>query len=146
MNALTDYHLMVKVKSSMDQFADGLKALGLLSRIQENPDVWRSFFVPSKQAKLTPGEYIIINFSLCDIRCIVSCNLSSWVYRVYLLVNIINSHADQLKSLLNTEFAEKGTNARRVQEQTYIYFVDFLDDCYGKLFIFCVLCTSFMCP
>jgi len=57
LNALTDYHLMVKVKSSMDQFADGLNALGVLSKIRENPDVWESFFVPSKQAKLTPGDY-----------------------------------------------------------------------------------------
>ena len=31
-------------------------------------------------------------------------------------------------------FAEKGSNLRKQQEQAYIHFIDFLDECSGKFF------------
>ena len=33
-------------------------------------------------------------------------------------------------------FAEKGTNLREQQEQVYIHFIDFLDECSGKFLNF----------
>ena len=43
-----------------------------------------------------------------------------------------NDCADGLKTLFNVLFVEKGSNLRREQEQAYVHFVDFLDECSGK--------------
>ena len=32
----------------------------------------------------------------------------------------------------SVKFAEKGSNQRKEQEQAYVHFVDFLDECAGK--------------
>ena len=39
--------------------------------------------------------------------------------------------ADELKTLVEIEFSEEGSNLRRVEEQTWIHFVNFLDQCEG---------------
>lgn len=36
-----------------------------------------------------------------------------------------------LKSLLHVLFAVKGSDLRREEEQAYVHFVDFLDECSG---------------
>ena len=51
---LLRYRLCVKVKAEMDQFTDGLKALGFLDMLREQPPLWEGYFVPSKTA-LSPG-------------------------------------------------------------------------------------------
>ncbi len=53
-SAVLDYHLMMKVKSSMDQFMDGLKSVGFLERVQQHPLLWKPFFISSSQT-LVPG-------------------------------------------------------------------------------------------
>ncbi len=35
------------------------------------------------------------------------------------------------KSMIRVQFSEKGSNMRAKEEQTYIYFVDFVDECQG---------------
>ena len=42
-------------------------------------------------------------------------------------------NVDIMKDMLYVVFAEKGSNIGRLQEQTFIHFTDFLDECYGKL-------------
>ena len=54
-SALVDFHVMAKVKCIMDQFMEGLKALGLLFKIQANPNVWEPMFIKS-DTKLTTGK------------------------------------------------------------------------------------------
>ena len=44
LSALTDYHLMLKVKAAMDQFIDGLGAMGILEPIRANPEGFSVFF------------------------------------------------------------------------------------------------------
>ena len=39
-SAMIDYHLMLKVKSMMDQFMEGLNEMGVLQKIQEQPLLW----------------------------------------------------------------------------------------------------------
>ena len=38
-NALVEYHCMIKVKAAMDQFKNGLNALGLWGMLQECPAI-----------------------------------------------------------------------------------------------------------
>ncbi len=33
--------------------------------------------------------------------------------------------------MIRVQFSEKGSNMRAKEEQTYIYFVDFVDECQG---------------
>ena len=54
-SVVLDYHLMMKVKSCMDQFMDGLKSLGFLDRIQSCPSLWEPLFVGLSQT-LTAGQ------------------------------------------------------------------------------------------
>lgn len=42
---LLDYHLMLEVKSVMDQFKEGVNEVGLLEDIQKNPLLWEPLFV-----------------------------------------------------------------------------------------------------
>lgn len=39
--------------------------------------------------------------------------------------------AEQMKSLFKVKFSEKGSNVRVKEEQTYVFFVDFIDECEG---------------
>lgn len=43
-------------------------------------------------------------------------------------------HAETLKAILTKEYSEKGSRYRPAEEQAYIYFVDFLDECEGETF------------
>ena len=40
---------------------------------------------------------------------------------------------DMLRGMMVLKFAEKGTNLRMQQEQAYLHFVDFMDECSGKV-------------
>ena len=57
LSALIDYHLMIKVKTEMDQFKEGLKVLGFMDLVSQNPDVWKPFFVYCNNP-LTAGKVI----------------------------------------------------------------------------------------
>ena len=54
-SALIDFHCMLKVKAAMDQFKNGLKTLGLLNMLEENPSLWKPLFV-SSSTPLNTGE------------------------------------------------------------------------------------------
>ena len=51
---LLDYHLMMKVKMHMDQFAEGLNQLKLLDNIRAHPLLFKSLLVYSEN-KMTAG-------------------------------------------------------------------------------------------
>ena len=59
-SALVDYHCMLKVKSEMDAFAEGLQVLGVLTMIRMYPDLFKPLFVAdlttshSRQVALLP--------------------------------------------------------------------------------------------
>ena len=36
-----------------------------------------------------------------------------------------------MKTLFKVKFSEKGSNVRAKEEQTYVFFVDFMDECEG---------------
>jgi hypothetical protein len=36
-----------------------------------------------------------------------------------------------MKTLFKVKFSEKGSNVRAMEEQTYVFFVDFMDECEG---------------
>jgi len=41
--------------------------------------------------------------------------------------------SDEVSNMFTTEYSEKGTGRRKLEEQAYVYFTDFLDECEGKL-------------
>ena len=59
--SLVDYHLMIKVKAQMDQFKDGLKALGFLSMLTSKPSEWERYFIVPER-KVTAGRYIRVSY------------------------------------------------------------------------------------
>ena len=61
--SLLDYHCIVKVKASMDQFKEGLDQVGLCKFLKSHPDELKPMFVSSMNTQLTPG------ILLCDVRC-----------------------------------------------------------------------------
>ena len=38
---------------------------------------------------------------------------------------------DKIKALFSVIFSEKGSVSRQIQERAYMFFVNFLDECYG---------------
>lgn len=48
---------------------------------------------------------------------------------VIILVDLVTLHAERMKSLLKVKFSEKGSNVQAKEEQTYVLFVDFKDEC-----------------
>ena len=47
-------------------------------------------------------------------------------------------YTDTFKKLFNVVFAEKGSNIRPQQEEAYIHFVDFVDECAGTWHFFMI--------
>ena len=44
LSTILDFHLMLKVKASMDQFLEGLQTLGVLSEVKSQPLLFEPFF------------------------------------------------------------------------------------------------------
>lgn len=57
---LLDYHCLLKVKAEMDQFAEGLKSLGVLYMMICHPDLFASYFDDDGSPPLTPGMCLCI--------------------------------------------------------------------------------------
>ena len=105
-SALLDYHCMVKVKAEMDQFSDGM-----LDFIKLYPEQMRPLFVATNNV-VTAGLLV----KLCP----------SHLTIVYALIEI-------LKDLLTVEYSAAGSNQRAAEEQSWVHFGDFLDECEGKI-------------
>ena len=52
---LLDYHLMIKVKMLMDQFAEGLNQLKVLDAMRAHPTLFKSLFVYCEK-KMSAGK------------------------------------------------------------------------------------------
>ena len=50
-------HCLLKVKAEMDQFAEGLKSLGVLDMMKHHPDLFSSLFVDGGSTLITPGTW-----------------------------------------------------------------------------------------
>ena len=59
LSAIIDFHFMAKVKCVMDQFMEGLKAVGLLAEIQLQPAVWEPMFVHCNSHDITTGTTVL---------------------------------------------------------------------------------------
>ena len=123
LSAIIDFHFMAKVKCVMDQFMEGLKAVGLLAKIQLQPAVWEPMFVHCNSHDITTGTTVLNH--------------------VCVLVKALLFFTDNLKSLLKVLFVEKGCNQRANQEQAYIHFMDFLDECSGIIIAECLIILLF---
>ena len=102
---------MIRVKAAMDQFCFGLQSLDLYQEIKFDPLMWDKIFIATK-VKLTAGTFL-----LCPACCAIEYTCISFL-----------SLADD-KSLLHFEFSQEGSNELAAENQTYINFIDFLDEC-----------------
>ncbi len=59
-NSLTLYHLMIKAKSSIDQFIEGLRNVGLLRFIRDDPEIWKPLFVNSKVSLTAISCFVLV--------------------------------------------------------------------------------------
>ena len=50
-SAIRDYHSLIKIKTELDQFSDGLKMLGVLQAVKEHPDLMAPLFTKHETAK-----------------------------------------------------------------------------------------------
>lgn len=96
---------MVKVKAEMDQLKDGLATLGFLKLLISTPREWECYFLTPQ--KVTAGNDIEYYISL--IKVLIFC-------------------LDCIKRLLTPEFS---TVKKKAEEQAYLYFVNFLQECEG---------------
>ena len=117
--ALLDYHLMAKVKAEMDQFCEGLKTLDFLNAMRATPTIWEPYF-SQIETNLTPrtyarSTYISISVLLCSMH-----------------IRRIIHFLESIKELVVVNFSQKGSVLRPLEEQAYIYFTDFLDECVGE--------------
>ena len=48
LSTILDFHLMLKVKASMDQFLEGLQTLGVLSEVKSQPLLFEPLFLYAK--------------------------------------------------------------------------------------------------
>lgn len=68
LSALVEYHLMAKMKAEMDQFKEGLNALGFLDIVRRNTSLWEPFFM-HHESKITAGRTVMNNMlSVCISR------------------------------------------------------------------------------
>lgn len=60
-SVLVDYHCMMKVKSAMDQFAEGMQTLQFLDFVKQYPQQMQPLFVSSGSTEITSGMYCVYN-------------------------------------------------------------------------------------
>ena len=86
-----DFNYQVQVKAELDDIAEGLESLEVLSLIRRNPLIMKSLFIHAKSS--------------------LTCSV--------------------LQDLFTVEFSCKGSNQRELEEETYMYWVNFLQDVEG---------------
>ena len=87
---LVDYHLMVKVKMQMDQFAEGLQELKVLDLIRAQPPLLKPLFLLISEAKMTAGELQCVQYS-CDMCSSVVSRLEIIMLKIFASILFSNS-------------------------------------------------------
>lgn len=124
----------------MDQFKEGLEEAGLLYYLKKYLDIMAPLFV-DKTAPLTASKLIsYTNWRETIIESSCWFLLKLWKYQL---------HTGQLKGMFVKSFSDVGTSKRQAEEQSFIYFSDFLDECEGIkhvcMFFYLHLCKNFFC-
>lgn len=114
-SAIRDYHSLVKIKPELDQFADGLKTLGVLEAMKKQPSLMTPLFTKHESIKR-------IDKGMCVYVCYLD---SLWLLHSYLI--------DYFRSIFEVIFSDIDRQRRDKEEATYIHFMDFVDDCQGML-------------
>lgn len=123
---LTSWHTLVKIKAELDQFLEGLECLGIHTYIKRYPELMRDFFVLNvNKNQLTAG--LSYNNYLSNYLCNL---LACFIY------------IDFIKEFLRVSFSDKDSDIRAIEEQAYMHFVNFLDDCEGEINSLHVCCVD----
>lgn len=100
----------------MDHFAEGLRVLGVLNMVKKYPLLFSPMFTDYEPMPLNSGCVKLIK---------------------KVQHNIISKFcAESLRDLVTVQYSEKGTHSYELEQQAWIHFIDFLDDCAGGLYIY----------
>ena len=113
-SVLLDYHCLLKVKAEMDQFAEGLMSLGVLEMMKRYPELLSPLFVDAGSPPLSPGICI-------DLR------RSSFTAPALFILAAV----EEFKDLLVVNFSDRGSSFYHLEQQAWVHFIDFLDECDG---------------
>lgn len=98
----------------LSQFRKGISCLGVSTALKEYPQLLYTFFSVEYKEELSSGVYMKCGYMLCMKR-----NYLDYTYII-----------DTVRKLFTViRYSEAGTNARIMEETTYMYFIDYLDDC-----------------
>ncbi len=103
-------------KAELTQFRDGLSALGVLEAIQAHSSLLRSYYCMNNTSELTSGQY----------RKLI----------IVPVTDLFHLFADDIRNLFTVlKYSVKGSNDRIKEEASYMFFIDYMDDCEGGEFI-----------
>ena len=109
----TLHSAILKIKSELDQFVDGIDEAGVLDSIRKYPDLFRPLFV-SSGTTLSSGDKL------------------SFVRNIH-MVKCVSQSLDSILDLLKIKLFSKPESELLKEEQaTYVYFRDFLEEVEGK--------------
>ena len=119
---LRDHYSIIKTKAEIDQFCAGLQHLGILQCIKAHKDLLAPMFIP-QSSTLSKGKCFILPSSSKGYH--LFCVACTGHYLVSFLF------AEYFKSLLNAVFSSSNPQRKAKEEQTFIYFMDFIEECEG---------------
>ena len=105
-------HVLVKVKAELDQFCEGLTTLGVLDKVKMYPSLMAPLFTDIGRKEL---------------------DKSRLKYYPPYHKNYTNSSIEFFKDLLNPLYSTNNPVRREKEEAAFIYFLDFLEECEGRV-------------
>lgn len=95
--------------AELSDFKEGLNTLGVVDALKQHGNLLRPFFCNDAKVELTSG----------------------WLYPyLYCLPSLPLVLLDSIRTMFTiVRYSEKGSNEREREESSYMYFIDYLDDC-----------------
>ena len=111
-----DYHSLVKIKAELDQFIEGLNTLDVLSFIRKHSKLMGTLFC-HQLSKLSKGRLD------CTYYVTIFCDFPFFFYLEYF---------KKFDCVFSTDNAQR----KAKEEASYIFFMDFLEECEGMLSLY----------
>ena len=110
-HSITLHHVILQCKAELDQICNGIQDAGILKALRSNYDLYRAFFSLHGRERLTAGiKYFktFLNNTGCN--------------------DITFFLPESIRSLFDTKFSERGTNDYMKEQNTYMCFLDYLEE------------------
>ena len=103
--------------------------LGVLDMLRKYPEIMQPLFIQAGPRK-----------KLDKVKDFAGCLkvYNTWPYKIGNINDLLTFYIRYFKSILKPVFLDPLDNRRSAEEATYIFFLDFLDECQGRSFSFTV--------